>query len=77
MAWPAEEVQLLEHYLVKQPAPDERIEIALATLTAIYVNVHMEKGVPQKSARDFLPYLEPWKEVSSDVDQEVLRALMK
>lgn len=77
MKWPAEEVQILEHYLAKQPAAEDRIEVAVASLIAIYVNAHLRDGAAAKSERDFLPYLEPWREVTSDVDQEVLRALMK
>lgn len=78
MNWPAEEVRILEHYLAAQPAGEDRIEVALARLTAIYVNAHLKEGVQAKSERDFLPYLDPWKESDlGDVDEEVLRALLK
>jgi hypothetical protein len=58
--WPADDVRLLEHYLAKQPAPIERVEIALARLTAEYVNVHRAKGEELKQPTDFMSFRDPW-----------------
>jgi hypothetical protein len=57
--WPAEIVRTLRHYLAKQPAPIERVEIAIARLTALWVNAHTSKGRRVDTA-DFLSYRDPW-----------------
>lgn len=79
--WPAWEVGLLEAFLAESPGPDERIEVAIAHLTAIYVNCHLAKDATPKTIRDFLIFEkrenEP-KEVEgrySEVDLQVLSAL--
>lgn len=62
-SWPAWEVELLEHYLARQPAPEQRIEIALAQLSAMYANRHRD---PQKQPKpvepmQFMPFHpDPW-----------------
>lgn len=80
--WPAEDVRTLDHYLAKQPAPIERVELAVARFTAIYVNAHLAKGATEKETRDFLPYLDPWPTLTSvdqgrysPLDLEILKTL--
>jgi hypothetical protein len=66
-AWPAWEVRLLEQYLAKQPAAEDRIEIAVARLTATYVNAHLREGTKAVETTDYLAYHDPWsKEVVAD-----------
>lgn len=77
--WPAWELRLLEHYLAKQPAPIERVEVALAHLAAIYVNAHLKPGAKPAEIPDFLPYLKAFEVVKksrySDTDMSILKAL--
>lgn len=77
-AWPASDVNLLEHYLAKQPAPEERTEIAVATLCTMYRNAHRADGEPPHEVVKFLPYLDPWSQpiVSASRYSEVDRSLM-
>lgn len=76
-AWPAWEVRLLEHYLARQPSPSERIERAIAHLSAIYFNGHRAEGSPARTVADFLPYLDPWPDLTryTEVDREILSVL--
>jgi hypothetical protein len=81
-AWPAWEVRLLEQYLAKQPATADRIEIALARLTATYVNAHLREGAKPVETTDYLAYLDPWPEPVdvgtgrySALDLEIMRGL--
>lgn len=73
-AWPAWEVQVLQHYLAKQPAPEERLEVVLANLSAMFFNAHRGPGKQPLSADQFLFYRDPWP-VYSDVDKQALAAL--
>lgn len=79
-AWPAWQLDLLEHYLAREPAPAERLEVAIARLTAIFVNSKQEKGAPLKRAVDYMSYLKAWPEVVdgryNETDREVLKELM-
>lgn len=81
-SWPAWEVRLLEQYLGKQPAAEDRLELALARLTAIYINCHLREGAKPSETTDYLPYLDPWpmpEDVGtgrySALDMEILGAL--
>lgn len=70
---------MLEHYLAKQPAPIERVEIGIAHLAAIYVNSHLKPGAKPAEIPDFLPYLKAFevakKSRYSDTDMSILKAL--
>lgn len=59
-AWPAWEVRLLEQYLAKQPAPEDRIEIAIARLTAVFINTHLKPGAKAVETADLLAFRDPW-----------------
>ena len=70
----------MEEYLSRQPAPEERIEIGIAHLAAIYTNTHLKPGTPAVKISDFLPYLDAFKvKVDktrySDVDLSILQTL--
>jgi len=69
---------MLEHYLARQPAPDERIEIAVATLCAMFRNANRGEGEQPVQVDDFLPYMNPWappkQERYSDVDRSFMAA---
>ena len=75
-SWPAQEVRLLETYLDKQPAPEERIEFAVATLCALMFNANRGKDIPPRRIKDYLPYDDPWPMPGrySELDREVMDA---
>lgn len=60
LAWPAWELDLVREYLARQPAPEERVEILLARLAAMYATVHAKEGAPAAEPAAFLAYLDPW-----------------
>lgn len=60
--WPAWGVALLAEYLAKEPPADERVEIAVAHLAALYVNGHRRKGDPPHPISDFLLFRDAWKQ---------------
>lgn len=82
MVWPAWELDLIEHYLAKQPAPEERVEIAIARLHQTYLSARRGRGEPEVGIRELLPYLTPeWIEIPrfdsvryDDVDRSILQA---
>lgn len=82
LRWPAWELDLVEHYLAKQPAAEDRVEIAVARMTAIYANAHRGRADAEFGVRDFLPYLNPeWDDKPrfdssryNDVDRSFLEA---
>lgn len=66
MGWPAWELDLVREYLARQPAPEERVEILLARLAAMYATVHAKEGAPPAEPRAFLAYLDPWAEAAAE-----------
>jgi hypothetical protein len=78
--WPAWELDLLEHYLAREPAPEERLEVSLANFMLMYATVNGKQGAAQKKVIDFLPYLKAWPQPTdgryNPVDMEVLQELM-
>lgn len=65
-------------FLAREPAPEQRVEIILARLCAMFATVHGKAGGAPSTAKDFLLYLDAWKESLADdpryneVDREVL-----
>lgn len=54
----------------------DRIEIAVARLTATYVNAHLAEGYPPKGAAEFMPYRTVWDPLMSDDEiEQTLRSL--
>lgn len=78
-SWPAWEVRLINAYLQKQPAPEERIEIVLAMLCQLYQNRTRGKEEQPKRVKDYLPFIDPWPDESeyTEGELEIMRALGK
>lgn len=79
-SWPAWEVRLINAYLQKQPAPEERIEIVLAMLCQLYQNRTRGKEEQPKKVKDYLPFLDPWPQTGgteyTEFELEIMRELM-
>lgn len=79
-SWPARHLDLLEQYLAREPAPEERLEVALANFMVMYATANGKQGAPQKKVADFLPYLKAWPQPAdgryNPVDMEVLQELL-
>jgi hypothetical protein len=73
--WPQPELDLYAAFLAKEPAPDERIEIAVAQLTALGANMMRGRGQPAKSTADFLLFRDPWGELPSTADRQIASTL--
>lgn len=70
MDWPASHIVLVASYLNKDPAPDERIEYAIAQLCAMFSNANSAKTSAPAKLKDFLLFREVWKpEVKIDSDR--------
>lgn len=69
---------MMEAFLAREPTAADRIEIAVATLTARFARVHFQ-GMEAMEAADFLPFLKAWPaaegERYSDADQAILKVL--
>lgn len=55
LEWPEWVTALYSEYLSKERAPADRVELATAQLSALYVNAHLPKGAESCSASDFIP----------------------
>ena len=79
-SWPAWEIDLIEHYLAREPAPIERVEVALAHLAAMYHSAHQKQGAPQKKIADFMLYAKAWPAAIdgryNEIDMQVLQELL-
>lgn len=62
---PAWEIRLLETFLLREPSALDRVEIAIARLTA---KVHNAVFKPKQGIKDFLPYLKAWDNPIEGVD---------
>lgn len=84
MDWPVSHVRLIATYLSREPAPDERIELALAQIATMYANSHRPKDRPPAKIVDFLAPRDVWKQAAaepssdrySESDRLMLSALM-
>lgn len=70
---------MVEAFLAREPAPEQRVEIAVARLCEMFAAAHRDpKSGARMTVRDFLPYLKAWDEPAvdrsrySEVDLEVL-----
>jgi hypothetical protein len=81
MEWPAGDIELLAAYLGKEPAPEERLEFAIASLHADYFNAH-RGDQPAAKLTDYLIFRNAWQAAAeqserySAVDKSFLRTLM-
>lgn len=62
---------MLAQYLAKEPAPDERIEAAVAQLATIYVNAHRKKGTAPHSVSDLMLFRDAWKVEEAEPDESI------
>lgn len=71
---------MVEHYLAREPAPIERVEVALAHLASMYHSAHQKQGAPQKKISDFMLYAKAWPALIdkryNEVDMQVLQELL-
>jgi hypothetical protein len=69
----------MDVYLQKQPTAEDRMEIALANLCAMFFNANRGKDQGPKQLKDFMPFRDPWPVVVdsnySELDKEVFGAL--
>lgn len=78
-AWPEVEVRLLEHYLAKQPTPEERIEISLAQLNANFINANTDPalGRPPVELESQLRFHRVWeREAEAAAELEWSRSVL-
>lgn len=73
--WPQSEIDLYAAFLSVEPGPDERVEIAVAQLTALAANRTRGKGANAASTADFLLFRDPWTDRPSPVDSQVASKL--
>lgn len=65
--WSAAEIDAIEQYLAKIPAPDEQATLMLAQLCAMFANVHRDKGRSYEPM-DFMPWAKPPAPIMSEGD---------
>jgi len=70
-------------YLLRYPAPSERVEYQIADLSTHFVNVHKPKGAALRKLSDSLLFEDPWareellaKERYSATDKSLMAMLM-
>lgn len=59
MAWPDDHVRLQLAFLEREPPAEDRIEMAIAALSALTFNVNRGRNTNALSFSDFLP-ADPW-----------------
>lgn len=62
LAWPDHHVRLQLAFLEREPPADDRIEFALAQLSALTFNLQRGKDSKPLGASDFLAFADPWKQ---------------
>lgn len=65
---------MLSQYLAREPAPDERIEYAVAQLAAMYANAHRGKGKPPYKITDFMLFRNAWKTEQEATLSEIIES---
>lgn len=69
LSWSAWEIELLAEFLRKEPCGEDRVEIAIAELAAIYVNAHRKKGAQPHKVDEFLLFHNAWKADDPEPDE--------
>lgn len=73
LAWPASHIELLLAFLRVEPSPEDRIEQAIARLTAQHYNRTRQEGEEGKGVADFLPFATAWSAPApSALDAQVM-----
>lgn len=80
--WPDWERDLIEHYLARYPAPEERLEFSIAHLSSIYVSAHQGRNATPPKLTDFLLFKDPFDRAPrvdmgryTETDRSLLEAL--
>jgi len=80
--WPDWERDLVESYLARNPAPEERLEFATAHLSSIYVAAHQGRGATAPKLTDFLLFKDAFNQAPrvemgryTETDRSLLEAL--
>jgi hypothetical protein len=61
LSWPDDHVRLQIAFLAIEPAPEERLELAIAQLIALVSNRSRGRGEEACAATDFMPWRAAWK----------------
>lgn len=69
--WPQRVIDLYAAFLSVEPAPEERIEYALAQLSALVVNRTRGAGEQPQRVADMLMFASPWQEKLSTLDAQI------
>lgn len=73
-------MDLVEAFLSKEPAPDQRVEIAVARLCELFASAWGKPGSTPPTVMTFLPFHGVWNKPTpgdarySDLDREALAA---
>lgn len=75
--WPASDIKLISQYLSREPAPDERIEYAIAALRRDYESAHMGQGKTTPPLQKFLTFHDAFRsdKGGDDAGQSFIQAL--
>lgn len=60
--------------MAREPAPDERIEYAVAQLAAMYANAHRGKGKAPHKLSDFMLFRDAWKTEQEATLSEIIQS---
>ncbi len=69
--WSQDEIDLYAEFLSTEGGAEQRIELAVANLTALTANLHRGKGHAARPLSDFIVNADPWKAAPSRVDAAV------
>ncbi|MDQ3288652.1 MAG: hypothetical protein M3Q42_10420 [Pseudomonadota bacterium] len=61
LQWPSAHVRLISKFLQHEPAPEQKIEAAIAKLEQTYVNMHLKKGAASIPLERFLMFRNAWQ----------------
>lgn len=82
MAWPLWVVRVYAEFLAREPMPEERTEIGIAQLSAMFGSVHRSPGQAGVRTADYLLFRDAWVDRDaddgySDIDRELMRQLAR
>lgn len=62
LSWPVSHVDLHLAFLAKEPPAEDRIEWAIAQLSALMFNINRAKETAALGPSDFLPFADAWRD---------------
>lgn len=83
LTWPLWVVRTYAEFLAREPLPEERTEIAVAQLSALFGAVHRQPGTPAPRTADYLLFRDVWAPAPdesggySEVDLQIMRQLQR